>query len=412
MLFEKDGYTVTCMPKTKDAGALLRVIEKLHALKDMDILLENILHEARVFVGADAGTLYLLRDQQLFFAYIENDTLFAQGHQADKYVYTTRSIPADTGSIAGFVAHSGQSLLIDDVYALPESVSYQFNPEFDKKSNYHTRSILAVPLKNSEGFSLGVIQLINAMDENGELVPFSQQDRLFISYFAQHAAMALEKAEFAKDMVLRLVEVSQLRDPHETQVHAQRVGEYAAAIFDAYAEKHGTPLAQRNRGKDALRLAALLHDIGKVGIDPSVLTKGEEFTIKDKETMIWHTIYGARLFHQRSSVWDKVAFEVTLNHHERWDGNGYPGTIENLFSPTLSHRPGKNGKEIPLAGRIVAIADVFDALISHRSYKEAWEAESAFLYVKNKAGKQFDPELVDIFLSIKETILSILKNFI
>jgi response regulator RpfG family c-di-GMP phosphodiesterase len=398
------------MQAAKDAGALLRVIEKLHALKDVDILLENILHEARTFVGADAGTLYQLRDKQLYFAFIENDTLFKQGQQTDKYHYVTRSIPADTNSIAGFVAESGQSLLIDDVYSLPETVSYQFNPEFDRKSKYHTRSILAVPLKNSEGVSLGVIQLINAMNGNGELISFSQQDRLFISYFAQHAAMALEKAEFAKDMVLRLVEISQLRDPHESRVHAHRVGEYAAALFDAYAEKTKTPLAQRNKGKEALRLAALLHDIGKVGIDPVVLTKNDEFTAGDKELMIWHTIYGARLFHERASVWDKVAFEVALNHHERWDGNGYPGMIEDLFSDTLEHRPGKAGKEIPLSGRIVAIVDVFDALVSPRSYKEAWETESAFLYIKNKAGKQFDPELVDLFLSIQDTIVSILKN--
>ena len=398
------------MSVSKDAGALLRVIERLHTLKDVDILLENILHEARTFVGADAGTLYQLRDEQLFFAFIENETLFSQGEQADKYLYTTRSIPAGSGSIAGFVAESGQSLLIDDVYALPETVSYQFNPEFDRKSNYHTRSILAVPLKNGEGRSLGVIQLINAKDEEGNLIPFSQQDRLFISYFAQHAAMALEKAEFAKDLILRLVEVSQMRDPHETQEHAHRVGEYSAAIFDAYAEKIGTPLAQRNRGKEALRLAALLHDIGKVGIDPAVLGKGEEFSSDDKEMMVWHTIYGARLFHQRTSVWDKVAFEVTLSHHERWDGGGYPGQIDNLFADTLAPRPGKAGREIPLSGRIVAIADVFDALVSARSYKEAWNAESAFLYIKNKAGKQFDPDLVEIFLSIKPLILSILKN--
>lgn len=399
------------MPAVCDAGALLKIIERLHSLKDVDILLENILHEARTFVNADAGTLYQLKDSQLYFAFIENDTLFRRGEsENDKYLYTTRSIPADTTSIAGFVAETGQALLIEDVYSLPKGVSFQFNPEFDTKSNYRTRSILAVPLKNTEGSILGVIQLINAMDEKGKTVPFSPQDRLFISYFAQHAAMALEKAEFAKEMVLRLVDISQLKDPHESRLHAQRVGEYSAAIFDSFGSRIGTPPAQRNRGKEALRLAALLHDIGKVGLDARLLSKGEEFSSDDKETMIWHTIYGARLFYKRSSVWDRVAFEVTLSHHERWDGNGYPGHIENIFSDTLKPGPGKIGKEIPVSGRIVAIADVFDALVSLRSYKDPWDEESAFLYIKSKAGKQFDPELVDVFLSIKNTIVSIFRN--
>lgn len=398
------------MATQRDAGSLLKVIEKLHAVKDVDILLEQILHEARTFVRADAGTLYQLRNNQLYFAFIENDTLFPAGEGVDKYLYTKQSIPADTKSIAGFVADRGESLLIDDVYALPETVSFQFNPEFDRKSNYHTRSILAVPLKNSEGIVLGVIQLINAMDENGDSTPFSQQDRLYISYFAQHAAMALEKAEYAKNMVLRLIEVSQLRDPHETRNHTVRVGEYAAAIFDRYAENIGTSLVQRNRGKEALRLAAILHDIGKVGIDPTVMSKGEEFSEKDKQNMVLHTIYGARLFHQRQSVWDRVAFEVSLSHHERWDGSGYPGAVENIFSESFKPGPGKVGKEIPLSGRIVAIADVFDALVSSRSYKDAWEFDPAVQYMRSKAGKLFDPELIEVFVSIKETVRSIHTN--
>jgi HD-GYP domain-containing protein (c-di-GMP phosphodiesterase class II) len=399
------------MADINDAAALLKVTERLHAQKDMDILLENILHEARVFVNADAGTLYQLKDGQLYFAYIENETLFRQGNQQEKHVYTTRSIPVNNRSIAGFVAQSGQSLLIDDVYALPEGLSYAFNPEFDRKSNYHTRSIMAVPLKNSDGHCLGVIQLINAMNEAGEAVPFSQQHRLSISLFAQHAALAMEKVDFAKQMIMRLVEVSQLRDPHETQLHAQRVGEYAAALFDEYAIRQGTPLAQRNRGKEALRLAAILHDIGKVGIDPQVLSKGEQFTDEDRRMMVWHTIYGARLFHERTSVWDRVAFEVTLRHHERWDGRGYPGNVSDLFSPSLPSGPGLKGKNIPLSARIAAIADVFDALVSKRSYKEAWSMDTAMSYLKNKAGREFDPELVELFISIRETIESIFERW-
>ncbi|RKX68546.1 MAG: metal-dependent phosphohydrolase, partial [Spirochaetes bacterium] len=145
---------MSARPETKD---LLKIIRNLHHIHDYTVLLERILHEARLFVRADAGTLYLRDNDKLYFNYIENDTLFPEGKSEDKFTYTDRSIPLNKSSLAGFVAVTAQPLLIDDVYALPDSLDFTFNPEFDKKSNYHTQSQLVIPLVGDNQKTLGVI---------------------------------------------------------------------------------------------------------------------------------------------------------------------------------------------------------------------------------------------------------------
>ena len=250
---------MSARPETKD---LLKIIRNLHHIHDYTVLLERILHEARLFVRADAGTLYLRDNDKLYFNYIENDTLFPEGKSEDKFTYTDRSIPLNKSSLAGFVAVTAQPLLIDDVYALPDSLDFTFNPEFDKKSNYHTQSQLVIPLVGDNQKTLGVIQLINAQ-YGGKTVPFSAMDKVHISFLADHAVLALEKASMAREMVMRMVAIAELRDPYETGSHAKRVGEYALVLYDHFAESRGVSLAERNQKKEAFRAAAILHDVGK-----------------------------------------------------------------------------------------------------------------------------------------------------
>ena len=394
-------------PETKD---LLKIIRDLHHIHDYVVLLERILHEARMFVRADAGTLYLRDKDKLFFNYIENDTLFPDGKSEDKFAYTDRSIPLDKTSLAGFVAVTGQPLLIDDVYALPKDLDFAFNPEFDKKTNYHTQSQLVIPLVGNDQQNLGVIQLINAQ-HGGKTVPFSTMDRVHISFLADHAVLALEKAAMAREMVMRMVSIAELRDPFETGNHARRVGEYAVVLYDRFAESRGVSLAERNQKKEAFWAAAILHDVGKAGVSGNILAKNGKYDEGEKLLMYRHTIYGARLFPDNDSLWDRIAREVVLNHHERWDGSGYPGKITDVFEEPIKFSRGKKGKEIPLSARIVAIADVYDALTSARSYKEAWTPDSAMQYLKSKSGKLFDPELVGIFLNMTDTLEAIRRNF-
>lgn len=391
----------------KSARAFLTAVKRIHNVGDLNILLEGILHEARLFASADAGTLYTVREGRLFFSYIENDTLFPHGDTKEKYVYSNNSIPLDKGSIAGYVGTTRESLLIDDVYDIRSNVSYSFNPTYDRKTSYKTQSLLVVPLTRSDRAVLGVLQLINKKNSAGAVVPFSADDRMYITYFAQHAADALEKADLSRQMVMRMVEMGELRDPHESIQHARRVGDYSLELYDAWAQKNGIELGERTLKKDIFRAAAILHDVGKVGLDTRILQKQGEFTEKEKREMYKHTIYGARLFKNMNSAWDRIAYEVVLNHHERWNGTGYPGHIKDIHAKQIQFGPGKKQKEIPLSARIVAIADVYDALTTSRSYKDAWPEDAARTYLRKQAGKLFDPDLVEVFLGLREVLAAI-----
>ena len=174
---------------------LLEASERLYQIKDLDALLERVLSEARSFVNADAGTLYMASGSHLYFSFVQNDTLF-RGETKDKYIPSGQSLPIDKTSIAGYVARTGEALLIDDVYHIQSKVTFSFNPSFDRETSYRTRSILAVPLKTRDEEIVGVLQLINARSASGGTVAFSMQDRIFISEFARSAADAIDSLHF------------------------------------------------------------------------------------------------------------------------------------------------------------------------------------------------------------------------
>ena len=406
-------FTVQARPDRpeRDVQSLLGTIERVYNIKELDSLLDTVLTEARRFVKADAGTLYLKVGDRLYFSFVQNDTLFATQRAGNKYVYSQESMPVNKESLAGYVASTGESLLIDDVYDIHSTVSYSFNPAYDSKARYKTQSMLIVPLKTRENSIVGVLQLINAMDTRGRVIPFSEQDRLFILQFARSAANTIEQARLAQEMVLRMVELAELRDPFETSNHAKRVGAYSVELYDRWGKKRGLPAAQIRETKEVLRTAAMLHDVGKVAVSDIILRKAGELTPTETHAMRMHTIYGARLFKHERSTWDRLASEVVLNHHERWDGKGYPGRISDIYASEIQFGAGKVGTEIPISARIVSLADVYDALISERAYKEAWEEDLVYDYIRNQAGKQFDPDLVAIFLKIRPIIGSIREKY-
>jgi response regulator RpfG family c-di-GMP phosphodiesterase len=393
----------------RDTLKLFRTMETLYTIKDMDSLLENILTEARRFVNADAGTIYLASKGNLYFSFVQNDTLF-KGETKDKYI-SGAALPIDKKSIAGYVAKTGEPILIDDVYHIQSEVTYSFNPAFDRKSSYRTKSILGVPLKTRENEIVGVLQLINAKSDGGETTAFSMQDRIFISQFALSAADAIERARITREMILRMVEMAEMRDPFETSEHAKRVGAYSVELYEKWAVRRGVSPREIKKVKDVLRTAAMLHDVGKVAVSDVILKKPSQLSYEEKLSMRMHTVMGARLFRRVNSFWDYLAAGVALNHHENWDGSGYPGKIEDIFAEKIYLSAGKKETEIPLTARIVAIADVYDALISQRAYKKGWKQEHALRYVRYQAGKKFDPELVGIFLKMAEVLTAIQKKY-
>jgi HD-GYP domain-containing protein (c-di-GMP phosphodiesterase class II) len=386
--------------------SILNTNDEINRIKDVDSLLDRVLYEARRYANADAGSIFLVEGNKLKFSFVQNDSIIT-GDRASQYLYMNQEIAIDDRSIAGYVALKLKPVIIRDAYRLSAVVPYGFNRSFDEMTSYRTRSVLAVPLITSQEKLIGVMQIINALDTHHNVVPFTAKDRLYVTYFAGHAATAIEKAKMTREIILRMIRIAELRDPGETGAHVNRVGAYSIEVYSKWAANHGIEEAKIKRIRDILRIAAMLHDVGKVAISDVLLHKIGRLNNKEFEQVKWHPVYGARLFCDSASDWDDMASEIALNHHERWDGTGYPGTIENLRSVTRLSGLGKKGIEIPLFARIVALVDVYDALISQRIYKKGWPESKVLAYIREQKGEQFDPELVDVFFSIYHVIQAI-----
>lgn len=400
---------------------LRKVIElgyEISQIKDIDLLLEKILLEARTFTNCDAGSIYVREGDELIFRYAQNDTMQRQLPPGKKLPYATFTVPISNASIAGYVAGNGSILNIADVYEVGSFYPFSFNRSYDDRTGYRTGSMLTIPLLNYRNEVIGILQLINAMDGQGEMIPFAHEDEEVILYFANNAANAIERAKMTREIILRMNKMAELRDPKETGPHVNRVAAYSVALYEAWAFKSRIPQPEIDRNRDVLRMSAMLHDVGKVAISDTILKKPGRFTPEEFQIMKLHTLFGANLFSDIYSDFDESAGIVAISHHERWDGNGYPGHIDPLTQKPLPGferedglAKGKQGEEIPFFGRIVALADVYDALSCRRCYKEAWDESEVVDNIREEAGKQFDPELVEVFLDNIDTFRQIEKLY-
>jgi len=202
-----------------------------------------------------------------------------------------------------------------------------------------------------------------------------------------NAALAMIE-ETALETIHRLAAAAECRDQY-TGSHILRMSRYAEAI----ARKMGLD----SGFVKALLYAALMHDIGKIGIPDKILMKSGKLNIKEWEIMKQHTVIGAKILNGSKQDYMKLAEEIALTHHEKWDGTGYP--------------QGLKGEHIPISGRIVAVADVFDALISERPYKPSLSTRESFTIIRNEIGTHFDPGIVNAFIGIKQEILSIVEQY-
>lgn len=397
--------------------ALANLGVELNRVADLDLLMERILTEARRFVNAEAGSIYIRNNEELDFTYNQNEVLQKRLPVGGKLIYSTFTIPIDKNSIAGCVAHTGQPLNIPDVYEIPQASSFHFGREFDEASGYRSKSMLTIPLTTARKSVVGVLQIINAKDDQGNIVTFPESDERIMEHFAATATVALERAQMTRNMILRTIRMAEMRDPKETGAHVNRVGAYSVELYEAWAKKKGIAEDEIDAQRDILRMAAMLHDVGKVGISDAILKKPGRFTPEEFEIMKEHTLFGARLFDDRQSAFDDAAAEVALNHHEKWDGTGYPGYVD-----TATGRPvegyiidgqarGKRGEEIPMLGRIVAITDVFDALCSKRVYKPAWSEADSLAVLEEQSGRHFDPELIELFFNNLDIMRTVRKRY-
>jgi HD-GYP domain-containing protein (c-di-GMP phosphodiesterase class II) len=412
------------MKENVDFNFLIRLDSELNQIHDLDLLLERILLEARRVVQADAGSIYVTipneegkkENEKLSFKYSQNDTLQVFVPPGQKLIYSVFSLPINEKSISGYCALNRTLINIPDMYNIPKEAPYSFNASFDRLTGYKSVSCMAIPLISTDKRLMGVIQVLNAKDKKGKILHFSKDDEILLTHFANNASIVLQRANMTRTMILRMIKMSELRDPKETGTHVNRVAGYAVDIYDCWAVHHNIPEDERTKFRDMLRVSSMLHDVGKVAISDTILKKPARFTPEEYKIMQTHTVYGAALFTSTSSQMDDLAQEIALTHHENWDGTGYPGWIDPLSGEIIKaddegNPLGKKGEEIPLGGRIVAVADVYDALCSKRVYKEPWGEDDVLKEMRKLSGNKFDPELVEIFFEILSNIKQTQKHF-
>jgi HD-GYP domain-containing protein (c-di-GMP phosphodiesterase class II) len=382
--------------KKETVVSIINTIGELNQLQDVDMILSSTLCEARALANADAGSIFLLRNGELEFRHVQNDTLFG-AKEGGIFQYSAETLPISESSIVGYAALTKEMVAIDDAYAIPDGVPYQFNASFDEKNRYRTVSILAVPLISRGNSLVGVMQLINAKDRQGTPAFFSEQIKTLVPIFTNNAAAIIERSILNRELILRMAKMAELHDPEETGVHVQRVSAFCAELYQRWAENRKIPRWEIRRFRDIISQASMLHDAGKVGIPDAVLKKPGPLDDDEFLLVKQHTVYGAKLFSSISSELDQVTHDIMLYHHEYWNGLGYPvGLVR---------------EQIPLAARITALADVFDALSSKRCYKASWSNEMIYKEIRNDSGIHFDPELVDIFFEITDILHAIQMKF-
>lgn len=198
---------------------------------------------------------------------------------------------------------------------------------------------------------------------------------------------ALDARERERETIHRLMLAAECRDEQAAD-HLTRVAGCTIAIAE------GLGLSEEEA--DDIALASTMHDIGKISVPDRVLLKAGPLTPEEQEEIRQHTVQGHRMLHGSASHLLQRAAEIALSHHERWDGKGYP--------------QGLSGEAIPLAGRIVAVADVFDALVSERAYKKGWPFEKARAHLVAGSGTHFDPACVAAFLSRWDDIVLLMRE--
>ena len=352
---------------------LLSVSSELAQEKDLKTILGKLTNIAKKLLNADICSIFLHEKQKR-----ELWTIVAE--RIDEI-----RMPANQG-IAGQAFSSGQLLNIPDAYDDP-----RFNQETDKKIGYHTKNMLALPLINNSGTAFGVLEIINKLDNTA----FGHEDIDLLKHITGYAASIIENfylnAEIKqahKDLVHKLSSVTKFKDK-ETQNHIIRVGLYCAVM----AKEYDWPQARI----ELVQLASPMHDIGKVGIPDIILLKPGKLDDDERSVIEKHSQYGNEILKGADSELLQLASTIALQHHEKWDGSGYP--------------VGLSGESILLEARMTAIADVFDALTSKRPYKEAWPFQKALDYILSEKGKHFDPDLVDFFLANADLMLKIKTEY-
>jgi len=317
---------------------------------------------ATELMKAEVGSLLLIDE--------ETNRLYFEVALGDKEE-TVKTFHLEMGEgIAGWVAKHGEPLIVHDAKNDP-----RFFSEVDKKSNFITRNVVCVPVKVKEK-TIGVLEAINKL--GGEA--FLKEDVTIFQSLADQVAVALDNARLLAEIeglffqtAESLADAIEKRDPY-TGGHTKRVTTYSLAI--------GEQLNLEPDEMRLLKLAAILHDIGKIGVEDRILRKTDKLNEEEYDQMKQHTLMGAEIIGHIKQLHGIIP--GLKYHHEKLDGKGYPEGLANGY--------------IPLIAKIVAVADTFDAMTSDRPYRKALLREEAFHELQRCCGTQFDKGLVDAFI--------------
>lgn len=290
--------------------------------------------------------------------------------------------------------HSADLVIVD--YMMPHIDGHEFIERFRRVPNsLHTPVVMVTAADESpvrqRALTLGATDFISKPIDNAEFV-LRTKNLLALSQamsnMSRQVRMATAELETREaQMVEAISQAAEFRDP-ETGAHTQRVGRYAHLI----ALRLGI---QEPYLSDILK-AAPMHDLGKIGVSDAILLKPGKLTVEEFQDMKKHPEFGFKIANKSASPIMKLAAEISLSHHEKFDGSGYPH--------------GLAGEAIPLSGRIVALADVFDALTTTRPYKKPWSVEDAQTYMKGQVGSHFCPRCSEAFFSSWSEVLEIKKS--
>ena len=321
---------------------------------------------ATELMKAEVGSLLLIDE--------ETNRLYFEVALGDKEE-TVKAFHLEMGEgIAGWVAKFGEPLIVHDAQSDP-----RFFGEVDKKSKFTTKNVICVPVKVKEK-TIGVLEAINKL--GGET--FSEEDLTIFQSLADQVAVALDNARLLAEIeglffqtAESLADAIEKRDPY-TGGHTKRVTTYSLVM--------GEQLKLEPNEMRWLKLAAILHDIGKIGVEDSILRKEDKLSEEEYDQMKRHTLMGAEIIGHIKQLHGIIP--GLKYHHEKIDGKGYP--------------EGLADGSIPLIAKIVAVADTFDAMTSDRPYRKALTRGAAFDELLRCVGTQFDRKLVDSFIKACE----------
>jgi HD-GYP domain-containing protein (c-di-GMP phosphodiesterase class II) len=294
----------------------------------------------------------------------------ARGHGLK---YAEVHLPIRGNSVAAIVGQTGTTINLSDAYE-----DSRYSKELDLLTGFKTISLLAMPLTNKGGKVIGVFQLNNK--ENGQ--PFDKNDEGLLNLLASLASGNIEIATLYEEIKLsnletiyRLAITAEYRDQHDTKMHLMNISKSCFLL--------ATALGFDDADAEIIKNASMLHDIGKVAIPDYILLKPGKLTPEEYNKMKTHTFYGGKILEGAKSKILKTAHKMSLFHHEKYDGSGYPF--------------GLKGGKIAIEARILSVADVFDALCMNRVYKKAWKISDAYKYMTEHSGSDFDPDVIAAF---------------